>query len=269
MSIEFLDLPRYVRLLKNLRAVAFLDPNAEIPLEEIKWLRRRFKYRNVGISESLITALKAEAKELFLRKPFEILKPPLLEIENFVETILEIESKVPAYTIESLILTSCYVNVLVVLGRDSFSVLDPFVTWAMRSTAELTETEVKRNLRIIGYAMTDFHNENAGQAYESLKGVAEKILRKEDLSKVREESERLMEKRKKIAQDDGEKRFWRLRQPGEEKERIVIAYLDVMPLISKILLQKNSSRLVNFIAKSTVNLSMALSLIPTFILQLE
>ena len=120
MSIEFLDLPRYVRLLKNLRAVAFLDPNAEIPLEEIKWLRRRFKYRNVGISESLITALKAEAKELFLRKPFEILKPPLLEIENFVETILEIESKVPAYTIESLILTSCYVNALVVLGRDSF-----------------------------------------------------------------------------------------------------------------------------------------------------
>ena len=139
----------------------------------------------------------------------------------------------------------------------------------MRSTAELTETEVKRNLRIIGYAMTDFHNENAGQAYESLKGIAEKILRKEDLSKVREESERLMEKRKKIAQDDGEKRFWRLRQLGEEKERIVIAYLDVMPLISKILLQKNSSRLVNFIAKSTVNLSMALSLIPTFILQLE
>ena len=87
--------------------------------------------------------------------------------------------------------------------------------------------------------------------------------------KVIDELEKFMERRKKLAQNDGEKRFWRLRQPGEEKERIVIAYLDIMPLISKILLQKNSSKLINFIDKSTMNLSMALSLIPTFILQLE
>lgn len=269
MNTEFVNLPRYVSLLKNLRAVAFLDPNVQIPLQEIEWLKCRYRYRNVGISERLIMTLKAEAKEFFLGKPFEILKPPLLEIEAFVRTILEIESEVPAYIVESLILTSCYVSALVVLGRGSFSALNSFMTWDMRSTAELRETEVKRNLRIIGYAVMDFYNENSGQAYSALKEIAEKTMRKEDLSKIREELDKIMDKRKRMAQDDGEKRFWRLRQPGGEKERIVIAYLDIMALISKILLQKNSSRLVNFIAKSTMNLSMPLSLIPTFILQLE
>ena len=269
MSTEFLNLPRYVSLLKNLRTVAFLDPNVHFPLEEVKWLKRKYRYRNVGISERLLMALKDEAKEFLLGKPFEALEPPLSEIESFIKTILEIEPEVPAYVVESLILTSCYVNALVVLGRDSFSILEPFVIWAMRSTAELTEIEVKRNLRIIGYAITDFYNENAGQAYETLRETAEKIRGKEDLGKVREELERFMEKRRKLARNDCEKRFWRLRQPSEEKERIVIAYLDVMPLLLKILLQKDSSKLVNFIAKSTLNLSVALSLIPTFILQLE
>jgi len=266
--MEFLNLPRYVSLLKNLRAVAFLDPNMQIPLPEIKWLKQRYRYRNVGISERLLIALKAEAKEFFLRKPFEILKPPLLEIEKFIKTILEIESEIPAYVVESLILTSCYVNALIVLGRDSFPILDPFMIWAMRSTAELTETEVKRNLRIIGYAMIDFHNKNAEQAYETLKEIAGRIKEKEDFDGAEKELGRLIEERRKLAQKDGEKRFWRLRQAGEERERIVVAYLDVIPLISKILLRKKSG-LVDLIIGSTRNLSIALSLIPAFILQLE
>ena len=267
--MDALNLPKYVSLLKNLRGVAFLDPDVRLPLEEIKWLKRKYKYRNIGVSESLVMALKAEAKEFFLGKPFEILKPPLLEIEEFIRRILEIESGVPLYAIESLILTSCYVNALVILGRDSLSVLKSFITWAMKSTVELSEIEVKRNLRIIGYAMMDFYNENTGRAYEALKEIAEKIREKEDLGEVKKELEKFMEERKKLAQDDGEKRFWRLRQTGEEKERIVIAYLDVMPLISGILLRKDSSRLSSFIAESTLNLSMALSLIPSFVLQLK
>ena len=268
-NVGFLNLPRYVSLLKNLRAVVFLDPDMQIPIEEIKWLRRKYRYRNIGVSESLVMALKAEAKELFLKKPFEILRPPLLEIENFIRSISEFESEIPAYVIESLILTSCYVNALVVLRRDSLSILNPFITWTMKSAAELSEMEVKRNLRIIGYAIIDFYGKNAEQAYRILKEIAEKIRKKEDLGEVREELYKFLEERKKLARNDGEKRFWRLRHAGGEEERIVIAYLDVIPLISKILLQKSSLRLVNFIAESTLNLSMALSLIPAFILQLK
>jgi len=241
----------------------------QLPLEEIEWFKRKYRYRNVGVSESLIMALKAESREFFLKKPFEILKSPLLEIENFTRTILEIEPEVPEYVVESLVLASCYVNALVVLGRDSLSILNPFIAWAMKSTAEIPEAEVKRNLRIVGYAIMDFHNENTRRAYEILKEIAEKIREKKDFDETGRELEKLMEERRRLAQKDGEKRFWRLRQAGDEREKIVVAYLDILPLISRILLRRNSSRLVGFIAESTLNLSMALSLIPTFVLQLK
>jgi len=268
MKEEFLNLPRYASLLKNLRGVVFLDPHVEFPVEEVRWLKRKYRYRSLGISESLVNALKDEEREFFLEKPFEILKPPLLEIENFIKIILEVAGEAPIYVVESLILTSCYVNALVVLGRDSLSTLNPFIIWAMRSTSELTEIEIKRNLRLIGYAIIDFYNENARQAYDVLKETAEKIREKEESEKIGELLDRFLDERKRLAGSDGEKRFWRLRQTGKEEERIVVCYLDMIPLISRILLRKESIRLANFIYQSTLNLSMALSLIPTFILQL-
>jgi hypothetical protein len=268
MTEASVNLPRYVSLLKNLRAVAFLDPDVQFPHEEVRWLKKRYRYRNVGISQSLMAALKPGTRDLLKGKPFEVLDPPLPEIEELMKIIQELEPGVPEYVIESLILTSCYVNALVVLGRESLPVLDPLIAWALRSTAELNEVEVKRNLRIIGYAITDFHNENAGKAYEVLRSTAEKIKKGEDPSEVRREIEKFTEERKRLARVDGEKRFWRLRRASGEEERMVIAYLDVVPLILRILLREDASRLVDFVAGSTSNISMALSLIPTFVLEL-
>jgi hypothetical protein len=268
MTEASVNLPRYVSLLKNLRAVAFLDPNVPFPHEEVKWLKKRYRYRSVGISQSLTSALKPEMRRTLKEKPFEILDPPLPEIAELMKTIQELEPGIPAYVIESLILTSCYVNALVVLGRQSLSILGPLIIWALRSTAELDEVEVKRNLRIIGYAITDFHNENSKRAYGMLRETAEKIKKGEDQSGVKGEIEKFINERKRLAMVDGEKRFWRLRQAGGEEERIVIAYLDVVPLILQILLRDNALRLVDFVMKSTSNISMTLSLIPTFVLEI-
>ena len=267
MNMETVNLPRYVSLLKNLRAIAFLDPNVKAPIEEIKWLKRKYKYRNVGIAQSLLIALNAEIKEVFMKKPFEILKSPLPEIDQFVEVLLE-NVEVSKYAVESLVLASCYVNALVVLGRESFSALKPFVAWEMKSTAELPETEVKRNLRIVGYAILDFHDKVIAEAYKTLKEASGIIRKKEGIDKARKKLEKLIDKRRKIAEKDGEKRFWRLKQAGKGKERPVIAYLDIIPLILEILVQKREKKLIDFICGSTPNLSMALSLTPAFILQL-
>jgi len=268
MDMETVNLPRYVSLLKNLRAITFLDPNVKTPIEEIKWLKRRYRYRNIGIAQSLLIALSAEIKEVFMKKPFEILKSPLPEIDQFVEALLNIELEVPKYVIESLVLASCYVNALVVLGRESFSALKPFLAWEMKSTAELPETEVKRNLRIVGYAILDFHDRVIAEAYKTLKEASGIIRKKEGIDKARKKLEKLIDKRRKIAEKDGEKRFWRLKQAGKGKERTVIAYLDIIPLILEILVQKRGKKLIDFICGSTPNLSMALSLTPAFILQL-
>jgi len=267
--MEAVNLPRYVSLLKNLRAIIFLDPTKKVPVEEVKWLRKKYRYRSIGIAQSLLSALNSEIRESFMKKPFETLKFPLPEIEHFVRTVLNVELEVPEYVIESLILASCYVNALVVLGRGSFSVLRRFVAWEMKSTAELPENEVKRNLRIVGYAILDFHDKVIAEAYKTLKETSEIINKEKDFRKARRKLEKLIEKRRKMAEMDGEKRFWRLRQAGKEEERTVIAYLDVVPLISEILIQKIDEKLISFICGSTPNLGMALSLTPTFILQLD
>ena len=267
--MEVVDLPRYVSLLKNLRAVIFLDPTKKFPVEEIKWLRKKYRYRSIGIAQSLLSALNSEIRESFMKKPFEILKFPLPEIEQFVRTVLSVELEIPEYVIESLIIASCYVNALVVLGRESFPVLRRFMAWEMKSTVELPENEVKRNLRIVGYAILDFHDKVIAEAYKTLKEASEIINKEKDFRKARRKLEKLIDKRRKMAEMDGEKRFWRLRQAGKEEERTVIAYLDVVPLISEILIQKRDERLISFICGSTPNLGMALSLTPTFILQLD
>jgi hypothetical protein len=269
MHLEGLNLPKYVSLLKNLRAVAFVDPNAPPPMEEIRWLRRKYKYRNIGVSRSLLKALQPKIKEIFLKKPFKTLESPISEIEDFIRTVSKIKMEVPNYIVESLVFASCYVNPIVVLGRDSLPILSPLVAWSMKSTTELPEVEIKRNLRIIGYAILDFHEKVIGEAYKSLRKIAEELKKGEKFEKVKNDVEKLIKKRINLAKKDGEKRFWKLRQTGGEEERVVIAYLDIIPLISKIFLQKRMLRLVNFIIEGSLNLSMALSLVPTFILQLS
>ncbi|KYH42807.1 MAG: hypothetical protein AYL33_000300 [Candidatus Bathyarchaeota archaeon B63] len=267
MSGSSVNLPRYVSLLKNLRGVAFFDPDAPFPLEEVKWLKKRYKYRNIGIPQSLMAAIKPEMRNLLRGRPFEVLDSPLPEIEELIRRVSEARPEFPRYVIESLTLTSCYVNALIILGRESLPILDPFIAWALRSTAELDEVEVKRNLRIIGYAITDFHNENSEEAYGMLRSTAERIRRGEDPAEVRGEIEEFTEERGRLARDDGEKRFWRLRQAGGGEERIVIAYLDLASLILRALLRDDASSLVNLVVGSTQNLSMALSLIPAFVLE--
>ena len=264
-----INLPKYVSLLKNLRAIAFFEPKGKIPTRETEWLKRKYRYRNIGIAESLILALEDEYREAFLKKPFEILESPLEEISEFTEIISRATPETPRYVIDSLILASCYVNALLVLGRESFSILKPFTAWKMKSTAELPENEVKRNLRIVGYTILDFHNKLIEEAYKTLKRVSKELREKENFDEAKINLKKLIDKRAKMAEKDGKRRFWRLKQKGKEKERTVIAYLDILPLISRILIQKKELSLNNFIYKSTQNLAMTLSLIPAFILNLR
>jgi len=264
-----LNLPIYVSLLKNLRAIAFFNPKSPLPQNEVNWLKRKFKYRNIGISKGFLKAVKPEVKSIFSKQPFRIVEPPIVEINDFIEIVSELNTKVPDYVVESIILASCYVNPIIVVGRESFQILSQFAVWNLKSTAELPDIEIKRNFRIIGYAILDFHEKVITKTYKVLKEVAEKVKSGEIADDVTSVIEEILDERRKMAQKDGEKRFWRLRQTGRREERIVIAYLDILPMISKMLTQRQHIKLADFIAGSTVNLSMALSLVPTFILQLE
>jgi hypothetical protein len=271
MPGEF-NLPRYVSLLKNLRAVVLLDHAASIPENELKWVARKYRYRSIGVSLKLLKNLPDETRAFFVKKPYTVLHAPLVEIETFSELVSAYDVESPSYVVDSLILASCYVNPILVLGRETYRILEPFVACSVKSASELPDLEIKRNLRIIGYAILDFHEKVTREAYVAVRKAATKITGKE-----LKEVEKTIEKRRELAREDGRRRFWRLRREEKEGERPVIAYLDLFPTICKALKEISETRpdelspafrLISHIARSTSNLSMALSLIPAFVLQL-
>lgn len=261
------DLPRYVSLLKNLRAVVFFDPSHP-PEGELGWIRRKYRYRRAGVSEGLLEALPEETKSILGKKPFEILDHPVVETKRFVEALSSFVEE-PPYVLDSLVLASCYVNPMLVLGRGSFQLLRPFASWCMSSTAELPDVEIKRNLRIVGYAILDFHEKVISLAYEFLKGFSKRI---DELGRLTEaesgEIENFIQERSKLAETDGKQRFWRLRREGKKLERPVIAYLDPLIPLRNVMSKKEAIELMRRLPLDDPNLSMALSLIPTLILQL-
>lgn len=268
------SLARFVSLLKNLRAVAFVDPNASLLKAELKWISKKYRYRSIGVSSQLLGSLPENLKENFSRKPYVALTAPLAEIETLIDLISQCHLGLPGYVFDSVVMASCYVNPLLIIGRESYGVLKELTVWALPSTSELPDVEIKRNTRIIGYAILDFHEKVTVKAYEELRSAASKLPKQGEaaLQKVH----KIVKERKRLARKDGEKRFWRLREKGKHPERVVIAYVDIMPIIGRAFREivqagvKKSiaSKLVSHIGGSSSNLAMALSLVPAFILEL-
>lgn len=270
---ETFDLSRFVSLLKNVRAVAFLDPNASFPMEELKWLSKKYRYRSIGVSKQLLRNLDENMKTVFAKKPYVTLRAPLTEIETLTRLVSNYCSSIPNYVFDSIIMASCYVNPLLIIGRESYEILERLAAWTLYSTSELPDVEIKRNTRIIGYAILDFHEKTTAKTYETLHNVMSRLSESE---KVVRESYEIVEERRRLAQKDGEHRFWRLREEGKIAERVVIVYLDIMPIIAQAIedviktgfKETSAFQLVSHISESSSNLAMALSLVPSFVLEL-
>jgi hypothetical protein len=268
------SLSRFVSLLKNVRAVVFLDPNASLPEKELKWMLRKYRYRSIGVSGQLLGNFSENVKEVFAKKPYVTLSAPLAEVETLTRLISNFYPSIPGYVFDSVVLASCYVNPMLIVGRESYGVLEKLTAWALYSTSELPDVEIKRNTRIIGYAILDFHEKMTVETSETLHNAISKLP--ESKKAAMWEIHAIVEKRRKLAQEDGEHRFWRLREKGKLAERVVIAYLDIVPIIAQGIQEvaetgfkeTAASRLISHIYESGPNLAMALSLVPSFILEL-
>ncbi len=267
-----MSLPRYVSLLKNVRTLVYVDPEADLPKKELEWVRKKHRYRSVGVAKTLLDSLPEDWQEdYFSKKPFVELSAPLPEVGELPVRLREFSSELPLHAFQSLILASSYVAPVLVLGTASFRRLEPVATWTMTSTAELPDIEIRRNLRIVGYAILDFHEEMTSSAYEALKDSAVNVLAGRNVERSLKKLDKLLEKRKKKCERDGEHRFWRLRQRGEVAERAVVAYLDLVPLMAEAIKtpEKPGARaVVELLAKATKDFTVALAPVVGFIFQL-
>ncbi|MCS7131163.1 MAG: hypothetical protein NZ934_00305 [Hadesarchaea archaeon] len=170
--------PKYLCLIKNLRGVLYRSEGVKAT-RELEWLRRKFKYRWLAVSGGL--RLDIEWKNL-------VVVPKLRDD--------------PA--VDSLFQASKFVCPLIVLKERSLKDFKKAVVSELKTEQELADGDIKFNLRLVDYAITDFY----------VKSI--------ELGKSGKLAERA-----ELAQRDL-KRFWRIK-PGA-KGRTVVAYIDPLLL---------------------------------------
>ncbi len=235
--MERVSLPDFVALLKNLKGMLLVDAERELSEQAVKWLVSKFRYRRIGIDPAVLEEASGKAKRLLTRKVFVPLPFPSKSIADFCKSFLQ------DGLARQVVLASCYVIPGIVAGSEQWRAFEEFACWKMESTAPLPDVEVKRNLRIVGYAILDFHMEVSSKAYEALLE-----------GKLRD----LLSERAEISRKDGEKRFWRLKQEGEEEKRVVVAYLDPLRKAKR---EKLPQKL------RTEEVRLALGIVPAFVFQ--
>jgi hypothetical protein len=170
--------PEYLRLVKNLRGVLYRSKGVTAT-RELAWLKGKFRYRWLAASEGL--GLDVKWKNL-------VVVPKLRED--------------PA--LDSLFQASKFICPLIVLKERSLKDFKKAVVLELKTEQELSDGDIKFNLRLVDYAITDFYVESI------------------ELGK----SGKLVE-RGELAQRDL-KRFWRIKPSA--RGRTVVAYIDPLLL---------------------------------------
>jgi len=170
------EIPEHQRLylVKNLRGIIYLSRGVS-PEKELEWLKRKFRYRELGVSETLKLGLKWKK---------------LLTLPKIVEN--------PA--LDSLFQASSFVCPLIILKGDSLKDFEKAVVATLKTSERLGDKDLKFNLRLVNYAITDFYTKSIELALES------------DLAA-----------RKRLAIKDL-KRFWRI--PEDANGKTLVAYID-------------------------------------------
>lgn len=171
--------PLYIYLVKNLRGIVYFSKGIR-PEIEFSWLKRKFRYRELGVSESL-------KLELSWKK---LLTLPKIDDNPILDSLLQ---------------ASRFICPLIILKEQSLKDFGNAVIVQLKTLGKLNDKDLKFNLRLVNYSITDFY----------LKSI--------------ELAARLdMEGRRKLAEKDL-KRFWRVKEDANGKA--LVAYID--PLIVK------------------------------------
>ncbi len=171
--------PFHLYLVKNLRGIVYFSKGVS-PKAELDWLKKKFKYRELGVSETLEFELKWK----------KLLTLPKIE-ENPV--------------MDSLFQASNFVCPLIVLKEESLKDFGNAIIASLRTREKLDDKELKFNLRLVNYSITDFYLKSIELAVQFN-----------------------MEERRRLAEKDL-KRFWRIKTDAYGKT--LIAYID--PLLIK------------------------------------
>jgi len=148
--------PLHLYLAKNLRGIIYFSRDIT-PKTEFDWLKRKFRYRELGVSENLKLELKWKK---------------LLTLPKMVDDPV----------LDSLLQASRFVCPLIVLKEQSLKDFRNAVIIQFKTSEKLNDKDLKFNIRLVNYSITDFYLKSielaAKQDLEGRKKLAEKDLKR-------------------------------------------------------------------------------------------
>lgn len=198
MSLHKVNLPEYLALVKNLRGTVYIKDGGGL----LSWVRDRFKYRNLAIPTSLKPFIG-------IKKPFVAIDYPFASLLKLREMATKVLKADPIF-LDSLILASCFVTPLFLVGIEAANEAKKYATLIVNTKIDMSIKDWKLHLRIADYSILDLYMWCTSHSRRLWEGY--------DL-------DRFVDERRKAIQRD-RKRYWRLER-GEGEGRPFLAYIDL------------------------------------------
>jgi len=225
----------HVAVAKNLKGVVLLDPSEDHALDMLRWLARRFRYRDLGFTPLMIAKLKPYGMRL--RAPLRELFYPSADLEKLTEIFSE-NFQIPLELAELLVFSSLYISPAILIGESYKPYIEPISCSIVRTKRDLTVNDWKLHLRIAGYTILDLYE-------DSIVGSSEAIR---DIGRYKSIIE---ERKERISRDT--RRYWRI---IDTDGKPIVYYVDNLELAFKTGIQKVESCWISCLSIVTVvNLS--------------
>ncbi|HEX77200.1 MAG TPA: hypothetical protein G4O03_02150 [Dehalococcoidia bacterium] len=203
----------YVALVKNLRGVVLVRPQAPEAEQLVQWLGQRFRYRNVGVPPSVVDKSPAFFESRLGGNPFVKLAYPLESLMKVAECVGRLSNLQPEM-VEATILASAYASPVICLGSSLYGELQGLSIDEVQTKVELGDREWRLHLRIADYSVLDLYRWSTEQARHLWRG---------ELNGFAEA------RRERIHRD--KRRYWRL-QRGDSAPKPFLCYLDLAQTIA-------------------------------------
>lgn len=214
---------RYAAIVKNLRGVVVADLSDDTVWNRIRWLTRKFRYRDLGLPPTIVSEYKTSLSKYLGGNPFRELVYPIDELKNMVKLYI---GKV-GFSIElaeALTLASTYISPLLIIGDKylhQLSKLREVIIDKVLVCKPMDDNLWKLHLRIADYTILDMYEKSVTEALEVIKALTtNRMVNVENI---------LGERELRIRKD--KKRYWRILC---DQGKVFLVYVDLLRLLVKL-----------------------------------
>ncbi len=206
-----MKLSHYLAYVKNLRGVMFGSGSEDSVISGVKWLKQRFRYRNLAVPNYLVKHYP-KVEEL-VKEPLLKFTYPLPEVSRVAEVLAEVTAD-PGLA-EAVVLASSLISPVIAIGDDVVGKLRKLCIGEVLSEKELGIQDYKLHMRIADYSVLDMYIEMVA-------------LSEEVLMDPRKLSSALKTREDRVKDDI--KRYWRI---SGSKGKPIIMYLDPLKVLGE------------------------------------